>query len=134
MEPQAIAYTQDLTYIFWIIAFALTIMMFVLGLYGKWIWDLNKKISKSVTGGDCERRNDNQYSDTESLRLEIKTDMGVLGDRFASGMQRLSLDRKEGMDDLKSSIDVFNKQVFEQGQTNFETIAGLLEKVTQMFK
>ncbi len=64
--------------ILWAIGIANTFMLFTLSLYGKWIWDLNKKVAKAVTGPECETRNTAQYEDTENLRLEVKEDFKEL--------------------------------------------------------
>ena len=72
------AQAQDITSIFWLIGIAITIMMGVLSIYGYWIWDLHKKIGRSVDGDSCERRNEKHYGDVEKLRLEIKGDFKEL--------------------------------------------------------
>ncbi len=74
MQAQA----QDITSVLWLIGIAMTIMMGILSIYGYWIWDLHKKTGKTVSGDDCERRNEKHYGDVEKLRLEIKTDFKEL--------------------------------------------------------
>jgi hypothetical protein len=123
------------------------ITMGILILYGKWIWDLNKKVSTSVNGPDCEQRNENHYKDAKELRLEVKADfremsenmtneMEKVSKRFAEGMSRLGKEREVSIGALKEQLGIYNNMVLanskanvEQHQENFKLLVDALKEI-----
>ena len=137
----------SITMIMWIVGISLSLMMGTLALYGKWIWDLNKKVAHAVTGSECEKRNENHYGENKDLRLEVKKDIEILGthfekdmrhmsDRFADGMKRLGTERDHAISDLKEQIINHHKIIaaqnqanLDQHQANFELLVGVLKEI-----
>jgi hypothetical protein len=131
----------------WVIGISIGLMSLTLGLYGRWIWDLNRKISNVVTGHECEIRNDNHYGGVKELRLEVKADikeiveefdkdLGLIGDRFSSALKQLSKERDISMSSLEKQLIIHNKVAFEQyqanidqNQKNFDALVKVLEKI-----
>lgn len=141
------AVNKIVTLFAWIMGIETTIGLFLFGLYGKWIWDINRKVSTAVTGSKCESRNDNHYDDAKDLRLEIKSDIEKIGKsfdadiekigaRFSEGIMRLSRERDANMKSLKEQLIDHNKMIaaqnqanIDQQQNNFEMVVGVLEKI-----
>lgn len=97
--------------ILWAIGIANTVTLFMLSLYGKWIWDLNKKIAISVTGPECEVRNKDQYADTEQLRLEVKEDFKELRRTIQESVKDMTKSNQ-------SCVDVIAQVVEKLGNKN----------------
>ncbi len=131
---------DQITALISLIAIVFTVVMGMLTLYGYWIWDLNKKVSSSVAGPDCEQRNENHYQEAKSLRLEVKADFekmsAEVSRRFSEGMARLSREREVSINSLKDQLDIYNNMVLannkanvEQHQANFELLVDALKEI-----
>lgn len=117
-----------------------TLNVGILIMYGRWIWELNKKSSKGVAGSDCEQRNENHYKDAKAMRLEVKADFEKMAievsKRFSEGMARLSREREVSINSLKDQLDIYNSMVLannkantEQHQANFALLVDALKEI-----
>lgn len=131
----------------WVIGISIGLMSLTLGLYGRWIWDLNRKVSDVVTGSECETRNENHYGGVKELRLEVKADikeiaeefdkdLRSIGDRFSSALKQLSKERDISMNSLEKQLIIHNKAAsdqyqanIDQNQKNFDALVKVLEKI-----
>ena len=131
---------ESLKYLMWFVGVTVTIVLGFVALYGYWIWDLNKKVGVSVSGSDCELRNDKHYSDVGNLRLEIKGDSEKLGQSFKENSEKLGRSFKENLERssrerdsaikaLEKKVDGFMATVNDQQQSNFKVLVGVLRDI-----
>ena len=113
----------------WFVSIINTIFLALASLYGYWIWDVHKKVGSSVSGADCELRNDKHYADVENLRLEIKGDSEKLGDGFSKDLARASKERDAAIFALKEQVVAFMDKSSSQHQSNFEVLVQVLRDI-----
>lgn len=129
ISEQVALHTQGTQTLVWFITVVNAIFLGLLSLFGYWIWDLNKKVGKTVSGPECELRNDKHYSDVEKLRLEIKDDSEKLSERLTKGLERSSRERDAAIKALEKKVDGFMATVNDQQQSNFKVLVGVLRDI-----
>lgn len=115
--------------LFWFVGIVTTIFLSLITLFGYWIWDLNRKVGRAVSGPECEKRNGKHYGDVENLRLEIKDDSEKLSERLTKGLERSSRERDAAIKALEKKVDGFMSTVTNQQQSNFEVLVGVLRDI-----
>ena len=115
--------------IIWFITVVNAIFLALLSLFGYWIWDLNKKVGMAVSGPECEARNNSQFLNTETLRLEIKADAEKLAERFSQDLEKSGKQRDAAIAALGGQLSLFMNKVSDQHQANFEILVEALRDI-----